>query len=160
MSDGSRKWVSGRFDGRDYPLRGRDYWGRTVTVMGPAYPDGPGGVDPNQLYVVADSGDVFLTVASLIWIPIGPGSETYARLRAPFRRVGPRKPSFIDHFLANQAALSKAGYFDAVDHFHETREKLLAIQETEPSPEDWRVAWTAHRDACLRLDEMAARLFP
>jgi N12 class adenine-specific DNA methylase len=50
MSDGTRKWAHGTFNGISYPVQGL-MDGQPVTVLGPAYPDGPGGVDPKQLMV-------------------------------------------------------------------------------------------------------------
>jgi hypothetical protein len=159
MSDGSRKWISGTFDGHDYPLCGKDWRGRNVTVMGPAYPDNAFGVDPNQLYVIAANGEAFLTFASLIVIPASDGSDAWYPLRA--KAHGPPRPSpFLGALLAEQERLKKAGYFEAVDRFNEMKDRLAAKahERVAQVKEDARLEGKGSLDLIWDMDQVRERL--
>ncbi len=67
MPDGTRKWATGTHNGHTYPMQAKFMDGSDVTVMGPAYPDHEGGVDPDQLFVRRPNGESFLTTRRNIY---------------------------------------------------------------------------------------------
>lgn len=107
LSDGQRKWVTGEFNGRQFPLQAKNSDGNDVTVMGPAYPDAAGGIDPHQLYVRGRQGD-YLTTAANAWLP-KPGREGSTLQEHYDRMAEPRDhsaPSLLEQAIAGHAAPS------------------------------------------------------